>query len=76
MTEWRKFSDGLSPSSLQVQSRKVSGRSNMDGQEFKVRGRQMVDYIIQYLEVQSQYYLTLRQSNRPEGIIKFYVDDS
>ena len=48
----------------------------MDGQEFKVRGRQMVDYIIQYLEVQSQYYLTLRQSSRPEGIIKFYVDDS
>ena len=50
----------------------------MDGQEFKVRGRQMVDYIIQYLEVQSQYYhtCTLRQSNRPEGIIKFYVDDS
>ena len=25
--------------------------SDMDGQEFKVRGRQMVDYIIQYLEV-------------------------
>ena len=24
---------------------------NMDSQEFKVRGRQMVDYIIQYLEV-------------------------
>ena len=23
----------------------------MDSQEFKVRGRQMVDYIIQYLEV-------------------------
>ena len=23
----------------------------MDGQEFKVRGRQMVDYIIEYLEV-------------------------
>ena len=26
--------------------------SDMDGQEFKVRGRQMVDYIIQYLEVE------------------------
>ena len=23
----------------------------MDGEEFKVRGRQMVDYIIEYLEV-------------------------
>ena len=25
----------------------------MDGQEFKVRGPQMVDYIIEYLEVRS-----------------------
>ena len=66
MTEWRKISDSLSASSLQVQLLEVSGRSNMDGQEFKVRGRQMVDYIIQYLEVQGQYNLsgTLPQSNR------------
>ena len=27
----------------------------MDGQEFKVRGRQMVDYIIQYLEVEISF---------------------
>ena len=40
----------------------------MDSQEFKVRGRQMVDYIIQYLEValhldlkeQGQYLFTRR----------------
>ena len=30
----------------------------MDGQEFKVRGRQMVDYIIQYLEVKLLYTAT------------------
>ena len=31
--------------------------NKMDSQEFKVRGRQMVDYIIQYLEARLVYYL-------------------
>ena len=29
----------------------------MDSQEFKVRGRQMVDYIIQYLEVSVVFHI-------------------
>ena len=32
----------------------------MESEEFKVRGRQMVDYIIQYLEVRLQLYYSLK----------------
>ena len=32
----------------------------MDSQEFKVRGRQMVDYIIQYLEVSGKFHTKIR----------------